>query len=355
LVARYAYSPNLLAWEFFNEIDHEFKYLTKPDVAAWHGEMGGWLHANDPFRHLVTTSLSYASVYPGLWAVPQLDFLSWHTYFNGQSNPALANANDARLYHQTYGRPVQIGEYGTDYRSWADAIAGDPYLRGTRQGIWGGALGGSVGTAMLWWWENIDNANDYWLYSALGTILNRTGWGRGSWTNIVFPSGQPLTAIGQRGTRDSLIYVVTAGAIFPAGATNAALPMQTGQTLILTNWPAGRYHAEWYDPATGALVGNSQAATTNGALRLPLPGYSVDLAGLVYPPPVFNTLPGNTNGSFHFQLNSETGGYYMIEKSTDLSTWVPFLTITNTAGVLGLNDPFMATNTKSFFRATHSP
>ena len=354
LSARYGYSPNLLAWEFFNEIDHEFRYLTASDVITWHSELAGWLHTNDPFRHLVTTSLSYASALPALWSVPQLDFLSWHTYFNGQSNPALVMANDARSYRQTYGRAVQIGEYGTDWHGWTEATTGDPYLRGLRQGIWGGALGGSVGTAMSWWWDSIDTANDYWLYSSLSSILKRTGWGQGSWTNITVPSGQPLTAIGQCGARESLIYLVTVGAIFPSGATNAALPVQNGQTLILTNWPGGLYHAEWYDPVTGALVGTSQATTTNGGLRLPLPGYSVDLAGLVYPPPMLKTLAASINGSFQFQLNSETGGQYMIEKSTNLSAWAPFLKVTNTTGQFLLSDPITASHTQSFYRATHS-
>ncbi|RPI91559.1 MAG: DUF5060 domain-containing protein, partial [Chloroflexi bacterium] len=45
LVARYGYSPNLLAWEFFNEIDNVYRYLNANDVAQWHGVMGGWLHA----------------------------------------------------------------------------------------------------------------------------------------------------------------------------------------------------------------------------------------------------------------------------------------------------------------------
>jgi hypothetical protein len=355
LIARYGYSPNLLAWEFFNEIDHEYNYLTRSDVAAWHGEMAGWLHANDPFRHLVTTSLSYASAHPGLWAVPQLDFLSWHTYFNGQSNPALVMANDARSYRQTYGRTVQIGEYGTDWRGWAESIAGDPYLRGLRQGIWGGALGGSVGTAMSWWWDSIDNSTDYWLFSSLGTILNRTGWGRGSWTNIVFPSGQPLTAIGQRGARESLIYLVTAGAIFPTGATNDTLPAQNGQTLVLTNWPAGRYYAEWYDPATGALVGNSQATTTNGGLRLSLPGYSVDLAGLVYPPPTLQALGWDGTGQFQFRLTSESGGHYAIEESSNLLQWSPFQNVTNVLGTMGLvASNSITTKPSLFFRATRN-
>ena len=40
LVARWAAFPNLLAWEFFNEIDNEYAYLKHDDVVAWHRDMG---------------------------------------------------------------------------------------------------------------------------------------------------------------------------------------------------------------------------------------------------------------------------------------------------------------------------
>ncbi|MGA3143316.1 MAG: hypothetical protein ABSF10_09790 [Verrucomicrobiota bacterium] len=55
-----------------------------------------------------------------------------------------------------------IGEFGTDWRGWNRT--NDLYLRGWREGIWGGALGGSVGTAMSWYWEIIDSENDHPVY-----------------------------------------------------------------------------------------------------------------------------------------------------------------------------------------------
>lgn len=88
-----------------------------------------------------------------------------------------------------------IGEFGTDWRGWNRT--NDLYLRGWREGIWGGALGGSVGTAMSWYWEIIDSENDHPVYSALGAILNRTGWGHGTWININFQtSGTPPSTVG---------------------------------------------------------------------------------------------------------------------------------------------------------------
>lgn len=353
LIGRYGYSQNLLSWEFINEIDHDYSYLKQGDVDAWHAVMGGWLHTNDPFHHLVNTSLSYASADPQLWAVPQLDFLSWHTYFSSdyQLNPASTMVNDAVYYHQAYNKPVQIGEYGTDWHSWPASLLVDPYLRGLRQGIWGGALSGSVGTAMTWWWDSLAPANDYWLFSSLGTILDRTGWGRGSWTNIAFASGQSLTAIGIRGAHESLIYLVPADAAWPTGGTNASLPLQHNQSVTLTNWPSGTYFAEWYNPTNGLLVGTSQATAVNNGLTLPLPDFTEDLAGIIYPPPVLTAPMMNSNGAFQFQLNSETGGRYVIEESTNLLTWTPLLLVTNAQETLNFTNSTTMSGPAVFIRA----
>jgi hypothetical protein len=158
-------------------------------------------------------------------------------------------------------------------------------------------------------------------------------------------------AIGLRGPRESLLYVVAPFVSFPGNATNANLPVQQGQTITLSNWPAGTYDAEWYDPATAALLGYSQASATGNNLTLSLPDFTEDLAGILYAPPSLSPLGLSPSNGFQFQLNSETGGKYRIEKSTNLSTWATWLTVTNETGVLGLMDPAARTNPRAFFRA----
>ena len=512
LIARYGYSPNLLTWEFFNEIDNVYAYLNPADVAAWHGSMGTWLHNNDPFGHLVTTSLTGSSDRPEIWTLPQLDFACYHSY--GEPAPARRLAQVGQSFQSRYSKPVMIEEFGTDWRGWNRT--NDPYLRGFRQGLWGGALGGSVGTSMSWWWENVQSENVYPVFSSLAGILNRTGWGRGSASAIGFktsgtspptvgdlipggvpfdafltlsgvwggmPSGQlalpnpaaagysanalnsfvhgiwhsdlktpfqlsawltnnarlmlhlnsvsdgsimvvlangvelfrtnlpnldggysvnneynldlpvdlpagkslievtnagtdwfyldwvslqgvlPSTyagnwqptpdAIGLRGQHESLLYVVAPGASFPGSATNTLLPLQQGQTIVLTNWPAGTFFAEWYDPLAGSLIATSRAVATNSTLTLELPDFREDLAGVVYPPPVLTAL-GMDQG-FHFCFNSETGGRYEIQKSGDLKAWSTFLNLTNVEATAYLIDPSAPTNSRNFFRAQHSP
>ena len=510
LIARYGYSQNLLAWEFFNEIDNVYQYLNSSSVASWHGAVGAWLHANDPFGHLVTSSLTGGSDRPEIWSLPQLDFASYHSY--NEPSPAARLATVTQSFLSRYQKPVMIGEFGVDYRGWSRAS--DPYLRGLRQGVWGGASSGSVGTGMSWWWENIHSENVYPLYQALGSILNRARWSAGAWKAIGFqtsgpppvtvgapvtngspfsvtltPSGQwggmppgqlavpnpaaagdaastlnsflhgtahselrvpfrlsawftnnsrlvmhlnsvsdgavltvrvdgaetyrtnlpnldggyqvnneynvdlpatlpggnhlveirnagldwfyldwvrleqvwPATypggwapspsSIGLQGARESLLYVIAPGGAFPAGATNATLPLQQSKEVKLTNWPPGTYLTQWFDPASGQRLRDTQATTTNAMLSLPLPDYREDLAGIVYPPPLLTALEPAAAGDFQFRLDSEPGGEYAIEKSADLSAWTWLLTVTNFADMTLEFDTATSTNSRSFFRA----
>jgi hypothetical protein len=510
LIARYGYSTSLMSWEFFSEIDNEYAWLNPSDVAAWHGIVGNWMHTNDAFGHLVTTSLTGGSDRPEIWTLPQLDYANYHCY--GEAFPATRLNAVAQSFHQNYLKPVLIEEFGTSALSWNRT--NDLYLRGFRQGLWGGAVGGTAGTAMSWWYETIHNENDYPIYSALGSVLNRTGWGNGVWTNINFQTagsppptvadpvsgGQPFNviltpggvwgvrpsgrlavpspqaasyagtslnsfiqgawqsafqapfalsawftnsarlvmhlnsvsvsanltvrldgstlystnppnldglndvnneynldipldipagrhlieitntslgwvyldrvrleqvlpsaytgnwqpspnAIGLRGPHESLLYVVAPWASFSGSSTNMVLPVQHGQNLILTNWPSGRFIADWYDPLTGTNAGSTQAFTSNGSLTLPLPGFSEDLAGVVHPPATLTALGMGPANTFQFRLDSETGGNYLVQKSTDLLTWLDFQGVSNSTGTFIMFDSTAGVSPLSFFRA----
>ena len=103
---------------------------------------------------------------------------------------------------------------------------------------------------------------------------------------------------------------------------------------------------------TAASLGTSQTTTTNGSLTLPLPAYTEDLAGIVYPPPQIAAAGFSSTNGLRFRLDSETGGHYLIQKSLNLVDWLPFLDVTNTTGTIFLTDPSAGTNPQSFFRAS---
>jgi hypothetical protein len=190
LVARYGYSQRLLAWQFFNEIDNVFERgLNGADVIAWHRELGRWLKAHDPYGHLVTTSLTGNSDRPEMWSIPEMDFSDYHSYWEPAPGKRLAALSEDFVHR--YGKPVLIDEFGVSAASWK--LDTDPYLRGFRQALWSSALGGSVGTAMPWWWEDMDRDNVYTLYSALSRVLDGAGWQQGRWepARVVSPGSTP--------------------------------------------------------------------------------------------------------------------------------------------------------------------
>src|SRR5690606_22833377 len=85
----------------------------------------------------------------------------------------------------------------------------------------------------------------------------------------------------RRGDR-AAVYVAAPAAVAPAGAIRFQPPLVSGETVTLTDWPAGRFVAHWIDPQTGRDVASRESVTaTGGRLVLPLPDFAVDLAARI--------------------------------------------------------------------------
>jgi hypothetical protein len=158
LVARWGYSTNIAAWEFFNEIDNGV--FTKGDsvlvphayVTNWHDEMSRYLKDVDPYKHLVTTSISHRDI-AGMNSIAYIDFNQKHIYKHTEKIPAIYPD-----YIQTYGKPYVVGEFG--YR-WEDA--NPKYAKEAdydyKRGLWFGMFSPTPILPMSWWWELFHEEN----------------------------------------------------------------------------------------------------------------------------------------------------------------------------------------------------
>lgn len=251
LVARYGASDRLLAWQFFNEIDNVYaprQTLVAADVTAWHRTMGQWFRAHDPYGHLITTSLTGGSDRPELWTLPEMDFTMYHSYTDPAPARTLAGLSES--FVQRYKKPLMVGEFGVNPREWA--LESDPYLRGFRQAHWGALLGGSVGSAMAWWWEGIHRDDAYPLFHAMRGILERAGWFEGEWT--------PLSLAGQGDLPSELGEALTdAGTFSTPVALNAFLRRLTPirGTLAIPDRLAAERASEYL---SAVLHGSAQPA-----------------------------------------------------------------------------------------------
>jgi hypothetical protein len=162
LVARYAHSPALLAWELFNEIEL-ISGAKKADLEAWMHDRAQLLKGLDPYRHPVTTSYS-APCWTGCsqpWGDDAFDLTQVHSYLPDYWMSLSRAADQMR----TYGKPAIAGEVGIDFLGEKNLL--DPEGIELVNMTLVTAMSGFAGGAMSWWWDNWLEPNDLW--AVLGT------------------------------------------------------------------------------------------------------------------------------------------------------------------------------------------
>ena len=161
-VARWGYSPHILAWELFNEVEWTDaasggKWDT---IAQWHRQMAGFLRFLDVHKHLVTTSS--AMHVASLWT--DMDCYQPHYYV-----PDIAGTLLEMHPHQ-WSKPIFIGEWGgANPRQWGDENV-------LRQGLWVGVMRGLAGGAQWWSWEVTEERKWYSRWGSLTRFLRVAGF-----------------------------------------------------------------------------------------------------------------------------------------------------------------------------------
>lgn len=151
ILARYGYSDNIFAWELFNEVDWIDGYSSIA-VTSWHKEMSEFLHANDPYNHMVSTSYKYTWGTPA-YALDSIDFVAVHSYAYGDVQFYSKLITETNSLMNQYQKPVFFGEIGIDWESGTSTYHSDYTGVTIKQGAWGGMMLGAA-SANHWWWDS---------------------------------------------------------------------------------------------------------------------------------------------------------------------------------------------------------
>jgi hypothetical protein len=207
VVARWGYSPNIAAWEFFNEVDNAV--FTQQDslliphaaVALWHAEMSRYLKDIDPYQHLVTTSISHRDIL-GMNSIPYLDFNQKHIYKHTEKIPAIYPD-----YIQNFGKPYVVGEFGFRWEDADPTYAAD-YNYDYRRGLWYGLFSPTPVLPMTWWWELFDDQKMTPYFRAVRTISDQMlAAGRGQFQPFAVQAGV-VQSFGMRCGSKYFIYLL---------------------------------------------------------------------------------------------------------------------------------------------------
>ncbi len=156
IVARWGYSPAILAWELFNEVmwtnARRGDAAANTAVADWHTEMARLIRRYDVHGHLVTTSdddLSHE-----LWSA--MDYYQPHLYATNM----ILGLQSLALSDRAIDRPVFYGEMGDDNMV---GLSSEQRASGFVHPIlaWSGLFGRATAPAQMWYVETL-RANDRW-------------------------------------------------------------------------------------------------------------------------------------------------------------------------------------------------
>jgi hypothetical protein len=155
IVARWGYSPGIMAWELFNEVQWVDAVANRheKEVSDWHEAMAAFLRAQDPYHHLVTSS---SDIEPQRLST-KMDYWQPHSY------PSDAVSTVMGPEPLKLDRPVFFGEIGPGDNS--DVVV---FLR---RALWSSLMSLMGGAAQLWYWDQVDARNLYPIYgSAVGFV-----------------------------------------------------------------------------------------------------------------------------------------------------------------------------------------
>jgi hypothetical protein len=296
LVSRWGYSPQLAAWELFNEGD--FGEFQPADLTAWTAEMSAHLKAIDPERRPVTTSY-HKHAPEEVWRLPTIDTVQLHIYDERDFLEAFRKrVGEAR---QQFRKPVFVGEFG-----WIGETMRkfDDIGIHLHEGLWASLMTGSAAGALVWYWDTYVEPNNlerhfraldaFWEGERLGIRMRPLA--------ISF-SDASLAGAGIGGPERAYLWIKSRhhsldqyiayrcdlakqqqraerGQAAPSPAY--APPLVRGATATIEGLEQiGRYRVEWWDPYQGRVAARMIATSRWGKLTVPVPELNFDAAAKV--------------------------------------------------------------------------
>ncbi len=287
LVARWGYSPNVFAWELWNEIGAVDKRAARPEILVpWTQEMGRYLQATDPYRHITTPSMSRIN-WPEMWTVPENEIPDIHGYYRGNEPEDEYTQRDMfqfmtkRLsYIKNHNKPYFFGEFGVMF----DA----PLLKGLppdsdgvyfHNGLWVPLAFGAAGTGHPWFWRAADTNNWYRHFHAIAKFVQDIPWPTAGFSKMgVEPSRPDLHVLGLHGRALSILWVQNAGHTWWNTVHGVPLQAVENASLEAAGFAPGRYRIEFWNTYEGRIEKTDYAVAANGFIRVALPPIKTDIA-----------------------------------------------------------------------------
>ncbi len=291
--SRWSYSPSLLAWEWWNEVN--WTPISAEQLQPWLVEMTTYLHQVDVYRHLTTHSYGSGASGGAVWLLDGLDLMQQHQYTT--QNPLRALPLGYARLAPLAEKPILFGELGNS-TGIEDKTSFDQEGIHLHNGLWAAALSGYASTTMYWWWDTYVEPLDLWHhFGGISRFLAGEDLAALSPAEVDLSSGD-LGALALQSSDHALVWVqneaYTAESIQDGleDALRAALrnkeqldpdwryepPILKGQSLTLRGLENGTYQLRLYDPQRGSWRDEQTVEVSQNQVSVSLPPFTRDLA-----------------------------------------------------------------------------
>jgi len=276
-VARWGYSTSVAAWEYFNEMDPG-----KP-TDRFYAEMDAYLDKIDIYHHLKTTSTWHPSARD--CHLVALDVAQAHHYLRPSEadfkNEVQAVIDKARFLRQhAPAKPALLSEFGLANDKWglSDYMKKDTEGVHFHNSLWASAFSGISGTAMFWWWEQLDLQQAYRHYRPLAAYLGDVSLA-GLRPVDVSEVGQNLIVLGYQGEESAYLWCFSQDATWWNLIGEKREPKQIeAATIKITGLQPGAYRIEWWDTRMGRSSRVDDVVSDDDVLDVCIPSFSRDVA-----------------------------------------------------------------------------
>jgi hypothetical protein len=283
-VARWGYSTNVAMWEYFNEMNPGMP--TGGAYRAW----ARLLDEIDVYCHLRATS-AWAPA-PKDWSEASLDSADLHWYLRPtwgelSKDAALAVLDRAKLIRaKAPAKPAFLSEFGLADDRWGKSphMAKDKNLVHFHNALWSSALSGLSGTAMFWWWDQLDRMDAYRHYRPLADFMATVPIDSARLESFSSTPPGAIRVVGLKGKDCAYAWISTPEAAWwKRVVENKPVPETMGARLAIEGLEPGAYDVVWWHTREGKAIRTDRATSARGRLPLAPPAFTADLACRVEP------------------------------------------------------------------------
>jgi hypothetical protein len=277
-VARWGYSANIAAWEYFNEMDPG-----KP-TDRFYSDVGEFLKQIDPYNHLRTTSTWHPSAKD--CRHPDIDIGQLHHYMrpgtkeNYEDEVTVIIDKTKFLREHSPSKPALIGEFGLATPKWglSDDMKQDTEAIHFHNSLWASAFAGTSGTAMFWWWDQLDRQDAYSHYKPLSDFLADVSFAGLRELNSSASDNQ-LRLLGYQGSNRAYFWLFNPKTTWSSIVLEKNQPTEIKNTTIsIRDLQPGTYNIEWWNTHDGSIIKKQQFSLSKGPLKVSVPPFTRDIA-----------------------------------------------------------------------------